>query len=86
MGRKSIHKTVYPALSGYDYDDTDPVATGCSTDAYTAQSALIQRAYDFVTLQTIELRYSPSCRTAWGRITIINDSSLNYGHVELYRF
>ncbi|MEU3561882.1 DUF2690 domain-containing protein [Kitasatospora sp. NPDC006786] len=40
----------------------DPVDMGCSTDAYTVESVAS-------TLGTIELRYSPSCRANWARIS-----------------
>lgn len=39
----------------------EPSGTTCASDAYTVKSVPAQG-------RTIELRYSPSCRAAWGRI------------------
>lgn len=52
------------------YDGTDPAATGCAASAYTARSA-----YGYiggVAHELVELRYSPTCRTTWARVTTIN--------------
>jgi Protein of unknown function (DUF2690) len=39
----------------------DPQATGCAADAITAKSKVSLG-------RTVELRYSPTCRSAWARI------------------
>jgi hypothetical protein len=50
---------------------TDPQATGCANDARTIYSRPLN---DFdtpsVSYGTIELRYSPTCRTAWARVIL----------------
>lgn len=43
-------------------DGLDPVMTGCAADAYTVQTAVFSNSY-------VELRYSPTCKTNWGRVT-----------------
>ncbi|MDA8353902.1 MAG: DUF2690 domain-containing protein [Firmicutes bacterium] len=45
------------------YTGTWPHQTPCASDARTVHSAQIDSA------SVIELRYSPSCETAWARIT-----------------
>ncbi|MGW7446643.1 DUF2690 domain-containing protein [Kitasatospora sp. NPDC054795] len=47
---------------GSSCNGLDPVDMGCSPDAYTVESVAS-------TLGTIELRYSPSCRANWARIS-----------------
>ncbi|GAB3666676.1 DUF2690 domain-containing protein [Streptomyces sparsus] len=42
-------------------DGVNPIGTSCAKDAITAAS----RSYQG---KTIQLRYSPSCRAAWGRL------------------
>jgi hypothetical protein len=42
--------------------DKDPQATGCAADAITPSSKTISG-------RKLELRYSPTCRAAWGRIS-----------------
>ena len=39
----------------------DPQTTGCAADAYTVQTAVFSNAF-------VELRYSPTCKTNWGRV------------------
>ncbi len=41
---------------------TNPSSTGCAVDAITARSATSPEGI------TVQLRYSPTCRSAWGRI------------------
>ena len=40
----------------------NPATTGCSADAFTVQTAVFSNS-------RVELRYSPTCRTNWGRVT-----------------
>jgi hypothetical protein len=54
------------SASAAPYDGTDPDATGCSADAITAKSHYID--YNGRRYGQIQLRYSPTCKTAWGRI------------------
>lgn len=51
------------ALGDWWYDGRDPTATGCVNDARTIDSRAVGGG------ATIYLRYSPSCRTVWARIT-----------------
>ena len=48
--------------SGDGCDGLNPVSTGCAADAYTVQTAVFSNSY-------VELRYSPTCKTNWGRVT-----------------
>jgi Protein of unknown function (DUF2690) len=52
--------------SGSGCDGKDPVVMGCSGDAYTVTSADIRSA-NGQTIGRVDLRWSPSCRTNWGR-------------------
>ncbi len=52
------------------YDGSYADQTGCDVGAYTARSA-----YGYiggVAHVLVELRYSPSCRTTWARVTTLN--------------
>jgi hypothetical protein len=72
VGLTAPMATATPALaatcSGYGCDYQDPVATGCSSGAYTVTSAAI--TYQGVTYGTVELRWSPTCQTNWARTTL----------------
>ena len=48
--------------SGEGCDGLNPATTGCSADAYTVQTAVFSNSF-------VELRYSPTCGTNWGRVT-----------------
>ncbi|MEN1939407.1 DUF2690 domain-containing protein [Paenibacillus sp. 102] len=66
------------------YDRTDPIATGCARDAITVRSSSIN------SYGVIELRYSPSCKTAWGKIILNFPSNYNvvggkYGDAHIVR-
>jgi hypothetical protein len=60
-------------------DGADPKAAGCAGDAETVAVAQIRIAEPVVAagrlfprgtvIGTVELRYSPHCRAAWGRVT-----------------
>jgi hypothetical protein len=60
-------------------DGADPLASRCATGATTVASALVKvtalvvaaghRFRPGTVIGTIELRYSPHCRAAWGRLT-----------------
>jgi hypothetical protein len=58
-----VAPTAAHAASCYALDCTnkDPQATGCAADAITAKSVVTQG-------RTVELRYSRTCRAAWGRV------------------
>lgn len=48
--------------SGNGCNGQSPAATGCEAGAYTIQTAVFSNSY-------VELRYSPTCGTNWGRVT-----------------
>ena len=48
--------------SGDGCDGLNPETTGCAAGAYTVQTAVFSNSY-------VELRYSPTCKTNWGRVT-----------------
>ena len=47
--------------SGEGCDGQNPATAGCGADAYTVQTAVFSNSY-------VELRYSPTCGTNWGRV------------------
>jgi len=47
--------------SGNGCNGKDPEATGCAADAYTVQTAVLSSSF-------VELRFSPTCGTNWGRV------------------
>lgn len=50
-----------PALAGPGHHNTDPLATGCSSSAYTVRSGTVGSIY-------YEVRYSSACGTNWVRV------------------
>ncbi|MFC7440404.1 DUF2690 domain-containing protein [Laceyella putida] len=79
---KKVNKGHVTVMSAYD--DTDPEISGCANDAITAKSVVVKNKAGTV-LATTELRYSPTCRTAWGRMYVNDYNSTRYGEVILYR-
>lgn len=66
----------------------DPVSSGCNADAKTLNSSDIQGwgPYPY-TVGHLEIRYSPHCKTNWGRLTSYIgaqelDISIGYGDCE----
>lgn len=59
------------ALSGFQYDGTNPESTGCYTGATTQYSKNVDNV-------TIELRFSWNCYTAWARVTCNSGDCTNY--------
>lgn len=51
-----------PTCHAFTCGFKDPQATGCAADAITAKSKVSKS-------RTVELRYSPTCRAAWARIS-----------------
>lgn len=60
--------------SGTGCNGRDPVAMGCNGDAYTVTSADIKSS-NGQTIGRVDLRWSPGCRTNWGRVTSYVGSS-----------
>lgn len=58
---------------GLGCNGQDPVAMGCSSDAYTARS--LQGTIGSKTY-TVELRWSPHCQSNWAKISVNAPSSL----------
>ncbi len=54
--------------TGTGCDGTDPINTGCSADAQPATYNPQYVMNGTTTLAVVELRWSPSCGTNWGRI------------------
>src|SRR5438105_5919813 len=50
-----------PQCSGEGCDGLNPATTGCSAGAFTVQTAVFSNSF-------VELRYSPTCGTNWGRV------------------
>ena len=55
------HSSPQVTCSGNGCNGKDPIATGCAVGAYTVQTGVLP---DFF----VQLRYSPSCGTNWGRV------------------
>jgi hypothetical protein len=55
-------------------DFSSPQTTGCSADAVTKRTTYVNNAGG-THLAKVELRHSPSCRTAWSRVTNLTSSS-----------
>ncbi|MER7270271.1 DUF2690 domain-containing protein [Micromonospora carbonacea] len=64
-------------------DGSDPINTGCSADARNATSQPAYIMKGATTLAVVELRYSASCGTNWGRIN--NRVTPNSVKVSAYR-
>ena len=58
-----------PAFAVSCYGDycsgQDPLSTGCSADAYTVHTASV---YGTNGASTVEIRWSPTCKTNWARV------------------
>ncbi|MFJ2576206.1 DUF2690 domain-containing protein [Kitasatospora aureofaciens] len=65
------------------YDGQDPISAGCAGDAITAQETQIWDGYTNKYDGKIQLRYSPSCRTVWGRV--IAYGGVGQGMAQVYR-
>jgi hypothetical protein len=69
------------------YDGTDPNSAGCASGAITARKAF--DSIDAVDLIEVDLRYSPRCKTAWARITLLGlgpcPSGAPCGYVTVHR-
>ncbi|MEU4366676.1 DUF2690 domain-containing protein [Micromonospora chersina] len=58
------------ALSGYGYDGRWADQTPCGSDARTVRSASVTTSTQLGEVYgKVELRYSPTCRTVWARVT-----------------
>lgn len=68
------HNAVFADTIG---NGSDPIQTGCANDAKTVRSD----DYGYGDAK-LELRYSPSCRTAWARITLLSsDATKGYARI-----
>ncbi|MGW5775256.1 DUF2690 domain-containing protein [Streptomyces sp. NPDC003863] len=56
------------AQAGSGYDFQNPANTSCASDAYTAKSTGLYAQNGGPRVGTVQLRYSPSCRTVWARV------------------
>jgi len=68
-----------PALS-LPYDGTDPISTGCANSATTAASVKVYNPAGGAYLGLLELRWSTSCKTNWGKFT----GNGNIGNVSVW--
>lgn len=66
------HAVPFCGSRPFPYDGQDPVSSGCSAGATTVDS---RGLFD----GQVELRYSPSCRTVWARVTI-GSGSFNHSY------
>jgi hypothetical protein len=62
--------------SGFGCDGKDPMVTHCNEGAKTILSATRYVVNSKgVQLARVELRYSPTCKTNWGRVTAVNSTT-----------
>ena len=52
------------SCSGYDCDGQNPIATGCSLDAYPARQKIIYDDWGNP-IGEVDLKFSPTCGTNW---------------------
>lgn len=71
IGLFGFSSDAFAATPGEHLTGTDPISTGCSADAQTVRSNYIKDS-NGTNLALLELRYSPTCRTAWGRVTKVH--------------
>lgn len=78
-------KTTFALCSGAGCYNKDPSTEGCSTGAYTANSA--SGSGGGVSI-LVELRYSPSCNANWTRVTRTGSSTSTWldAHTTLGRY
>ncbi len=73
----SAHSAQAATCSGYGCDGKDPAATGCSSGAETVKSKYIEvyvaSKESEERVGRLDLRYSPSCRTNWARVTFLQE-------------
>ncbi|PHF49737.1 hypothetical protein COF72_06795 [Bacillus pseudomycoides] len=67
-----------PKVAAAVINGSDPIATGCARDAKTV-------GYDMFSGAEVELRYSPSCRSAWAKFTIGEDPAAKEGTARITR-
>jgi hypothetical protein len=68
--------------SGSGCTGKDPMATGCAADAKTVTSYVND---DFVPTLVMELRWSPTCQTNWGRVNRVGLTSLKAVKRRIYK-
>lgn len=63
------HWNSFGTSSNCDGQNPDVLGPSCGSDARTVESAVMRRSYDGAAVgPTVQLRYSPTCRTTWGKI------------------
>lgn len=86
LGVTAVAVAVSPAYaatcSTWGCDNTDPAVMGCSTNANNTATAYINNGAG-QHLALVELRWSLTCRTNWGRIT--RQGNGNYVSISVYR-
>ena len=77
----SPHAAAGSAALNLPYDGTDPIATGCANSAETVASKEV--VLDGQDVGDLQLRWSTTCKTNWGRF--IDNSSGRWVDVYVYR-
>ncbi|MCP1122726.1 YjfA family protein [Bacillus sp. 3103sda1] len=67
-----------PKVAAAVTNGSDPIATGCARDAKTV-------GYSQYSSAAIELRYSPSCRSTWAKLTLGGDPAIKEGSAIITR-
>jgi hypothetical protein len=82
----TITTTLAVTCSGNGCNNTSPVTTGCSTGAVTKRTAyIVNTQWPYDNLARIELRYSPTCKTVWSRVTILSSDGAFDTHTSTTR-
>ncbi|WP_379354015.1 MULTISPECIES: DUF2690 domain-containing protein [unclassified Paenibacillus] len=70
----TVALSLFPSAAfALPYDGASPITSGCSADAVVKASKRLSNGKG-----TVELRYSPSCKTAWARITMDSAATYNW--------
>ncbi|MEW5591944.1 DUF2690 domain-containing protein [Peribacillus frigoritolerans] len=67
-----------PKVAAAVTNGSDPIATGCARDAVTIDD-------DWISSAQVDLRYSPSCRSAWAKLTLGGDPGIREGTARITR-
>ncbi|USK35827.1 YjfA family protein [Bacillus sp. F19] len=71
-----------PKVEAAVANGSDPIATGCARDAITVPD---WNNTSWFSSAEVELRYSPSCRSAWAKLTLGGDPAITSGNARITR-
>ncbi|MES9740312.1 DUF2690 domain-containing protein [Peribacillus frigoritolerans] len=71
-----------PKVAAAVTNGSDPIATGCARDAITVPD---WNNTSWISSAQVDLRYSPSCRSAWAKLTLGGDPGIREGTARITR-